>query len=62
MRLARRMMNQRRKKLEFQPVETVIRVETRRRAQTRRGQQLLDACEVENKMVQDGSKKMVSRR
>ena len=59
MRQTRQMMTQKRKKLEFQPVENELRVETRRRAQTRRGQQLLDAKDVDNKLVQDKSKRMV---
>ena len=42
-----------RKKTEFQPVEGEIVVKSVRRAETQRGQKLLDAMGMDRKLIQD---------
>ena len=48
-----------RKKTEFQPVEGEIEVKSVRRAETQRGQGLLDAMGMDRKLIQDRSSRMV---
>ena len=48
-----------RKNTEFQPVEGEIEVKSVRRAETRRGQGLLDAKGMDRKLIQDRSSRMV---
>ena len=59
MRELRRRHYEKRKKKMFQPVEGELEVKTTPRASTARGRKLLDAMEVDNKLLQDKSRRMV---